>query len=440
MKLPERNYYFRNFRIDTAEQVLFRADKPVHLTLKTFAVLRLLVENARHIVEKDVLMRQVWPDAFVEDDNLTHAVCELRRVLGDNCDRHEYIETIHRRGYRFNVEVTTQGPGSIIDAQRLDAAPIGGTMVADESPQPGKAHRLYLRGLWYWAKYTGDGLNTAIDYFNRAIEIDRDYPLAYVGLGNCYYRLANIHLPPNQAMSKANAAALKAIEMDDTRPEGHALLGLIKAIHQRDWTAAEKEFKRAIELDPDSAATHKRYGWALGLSGRFDEGISEIKRALEVEPKSAELRAALGIILHLARRYDEAIAQADTALDSQPEFFPARVVLAMPHIQQMRLAEAIKHLEKAVQIENVPWVLGYLGYAYGLSGRQREALAVLSELEKESEKTYVSPHALALIHTGLNRKQRARELLVKTSEERNELMAFAEHAPEFDGLRSTAGP
>ena len=435
MKLPGRNYYFRNFRLDTTEQLLFCADKPVHLTLKAFAVLRMLVEDAGHIVEKEELMRHVWPDAIVEDDNLTQAVCQLRRTLGDNCDRHEYIETVSRRGYRFDLAVTTEHSGNIADAQRADAGLTGGFSVADEAPQYGEAHRLYLRGIWYWAKYTVDGLNTGIDYFNRAIKADPEYPLPYVGLGNCYYRLANIHLPPDQAISKAKAVALRAIEIDDTRAEGHALLGLIKTFYDRDWEAAEKEFKRAIELDPHSAVAHKRYGWALGLLGRFDEGITEIKQAIEFKPKLAELRTALGIILHLARRYDEAIAQADMALDSEPEFFPARVVLGRALVQQVRLAEAIKHLEKAVRLENVPWVLGYLGYAYGLSGRQREALSVLSQLEKQSEKTYVSPHALVLIHTGLNRKQRARELLVKTSEERNELMAFAKYAPEFDGLR-----
>ncbi len=237
-------------------------------------------------------------------------------------------------------------------------------------------------------------------------------------------------------MSKAKAAVIKALRMDDTIAESHALLGLIRIFYDRDWPAAEGEFKRAIELDPDSPLPYKRYGWALGLMGRFEEGIREITKALDLDPQSPDLRTGLGIILHLARRYDEAIAQGQIALDAEPEFFPARVLLGMAHIQQGRLTKAIGELERAASFADIPWALGYLGYAYGVSGRQRQALRVLSQLEKRSERTYVSSHALALIYAGLGRKERALELIMKTCEERNEMMGFA-GSPEFDSLRAT---
>ena len=307
------------------------------------------------------------------------------------------------------------------------------------SDEGGEVHHLYMRGRHYWKKYTVDGLNKGIDYFRRAIRIDPDYCLAYTGLADCYYRLATINLPPAKVMSKAKAAVIKALRMDDTIAESHALLGLIRVFYDRDWPAAEGEFKRAIELDPDSPLPYKRYGWALGLTGRFDEGIREITKALDLDPQSPDLRTGLGIILHLARRYDEAIAQAQIALDADPEFFPARVLLGMAHIQQGRLTKAIGELERAASFADVPWALGYLGYAYGVSGRQRQALRVLSELEKRSEKIYVSPYALALIYAGLGRKERALEHIMKTCEERNEMMGFA-GSPEFDSLRSTTPP
>ena len=390
-----------------------------------------LERNAEHVVEKDELMRQVWHDAVVEDDNLTQAVCELRRILGECRERPEYIQTVHRRGYRFIAAVSVENEES--QTRKLKST------LRRPSDEGGEVHHLYMRGRHYWKKYTVDGLNKGIDYFRRAIRIDPDYCLAYTGLADCYYRLATINLPPAKVMSKAKAAVIKALRMDDTIAESHALLGLIRVFYDRDWPAAEGEFKRAIELDPDSPLPYKRYGWALGLTGRFDEGIREITKALDLDPQSPDLRTGLGIILHLARRYDEAIAQAQIALDADPEFFPARVLLGMAHIQQGRLTKAIGELERAASFADVPWALGYLGYAYGVSGRQRQALRVLSELEKRSEKIYVSPYALALIYAGLGRKERALEHIMKTCEERNEMMGFA-GSPEFDSLRSTTPP
>jgi len=428
MDLPGRVYDFGRFRLDTCERVLFCADEPVHLTLKAFAVLRVLVENAGHVVEKEALIRQVWHDAFVEDDNLTQAVCDLRRVLGESRDRHEYIRTVHRRGYRFIAAVSVEKEES--QTRRLEFTPLWPYVEGSE------VHHLYLRGRHYWKKYTVDGLNKASEYFRRALRIDPDCGLAYTGLADCYYRLANINLSPAKVMPKAKAAVIRALKMDDTIAESHALLGLIRIFYDRDWPAAEAEFKRAIKLDPDSPWPYKRYGWALGLMGRFDEGIREITKALDLDPQSPDIRTGLGIILHLARRYDEAIAAAQIALDTDPEFFPARVLLGMAHIQQGRLTKAIGELERAASFADVPWALGYLGYAYGVSGRQRQALRVLSQLKNHPEKTYVSPHALALIYAGLGRKERAVEHIMKTCEERNEMMGFA-GSPEFDSLRST---
>src|SRR2546425_6628127 len=264
MDLPGRVYDFGRFRLDTCERVLFCADEPVHLTLKAFAVLRVLVENAEHVVEKEELMRQVWHDAVVEDDNLTHAVSELRRVLGESRDRHDYIQTVHRRGYRFIAPVSVEKEES--QARRLEFTPL---RPYDEGSE---VHHLYLRGRHYWKKYTVDGLIKAIEYFRRALRIDPDYGLGYTGLADCYYRLANINLSPAKVMPRAKAAVIKALRMDDTIAESHTLLGLIRIFHDRDWPAAEGEFKRAIELDPDSPLPYKRYGWALGLTGRFDEG------------------------------------------------------------------------------------------------------------------------------------------------------------------------
>jgi len=363
-------YEFGHFRLHTAEQVLFCAGKPLRLTLKAFAVLRILVENSGHLVTKDELMRQVWPDAYVEEGNLAQAISALRRALGEshqNRRDHEYIETVARRGYRFIAVVNMQHWTSLEnltaandnDLQkristllRLQINPAGPEKNRFEEgyTEREEAHHLYMRGRYYWAKYTVEGLNKGIDHFRLAIKIDPDYALAYAGLTDCYYRLSNIHLPPGNAVPKGTAAVIKALQRDDALAEAHALLGLIRIFYDHEWPVAESEFKKEIELAPDSALPYNRYGWALGMLGRFDEAITQISRALDLEPRSSEGRVGLGIFFHLAGRYNAAIAQAHLALALQPESFPAHVLLGIAHLQQSRLAEAVAEVQKVATL------------------------------------------------------------------------------------------
>jgi DNA-binding winged helix-turn-helix (wHTH) protein/Flp pilus assembly protein TadD len=441
-------YEFGHFRLDVAERVLFCAGKPMRLTIKAFEVLLVLVENSGHLVTKDELMRRVWLDAVVEEGNLAQAVSALRKAFGESHRshrNHEYIETIARRGYRFNAAVRvqdeTRNSGSVAAAgvevgetARLDASASGN--LSKDHNVTNEADHLYRRGRYYWSKYTIDGLKNGIDHFRRAIAVDPDYSRAYVGLADCYYRLSNIYLPPGKAGPKAKQAVLKALELDETLTEAHSLLGLIRLFYDRNWPAAESEFKRAIDLTPGSAMAHKRYGWALGMLGQFDESVTEMNRALDLEPRSADIHVGMGIVLHLARLYDAAVGQAHLALDLEPDFFPARVVLGIAHAQQGQHAKALAELQNAAYLTNIPWTLGYLGYAYGISGKHRQALEVLAQLEKRSEQAYVSPFAMALVNAGLRQTEQALRSLEQAYEDRNELIGFLMSSPELDRLRS----
>jgi serine/threonine-protein kinase len=437
--------YFGHFRLDLGEQVLYCAEKRVQLTPKAFEVLRILMENKGHVVEKKELMQTVWPDAIVEDANLAQTIFVLRKILGETHRGHRhqaYIETVARRGYRFIAtvsvydEVGAMGPKESEQASERNREKEARASMYTESAE---AYHLYLRGRYYWGKYTIEGLNKAIKYFRQAIKLYPDHALSYAGLADCYYRLSNILLAPRKAVPKAKAALTVALKINDTLGEAHALLALIRLFYDRDWPAAENEFERAIELAPDSAFPCKRYGWALGMLGRFDEAIPKINRALHLEPRSAEVLVGLGIVLHLARRHDAAIAQAHLALDMEPDFFAAHVLLGIAQLQQSRLTEAVAALQKAASLASIPWTLGYLGYAYGVSGKPRQALKILTGLEKRSEQAYLSPYALALIHTGLGHKEQALQSLVKTFEDRNEMFGFVKASPEFDDLRSEEG-
>jgi DNA-binding winged helix-turn-helix (wHTH) protein/tetratricopeptide (TPR) repeat protein len=458
-------YEFGDFCLDPFEQVLLCHDKPVHLTQKAFALLLFLVERSGHLVEKSELMRQCWPDAFVEDANLAQTICMVRKVLGESRHSNRYVETVPRRGYRFVAPVSVRykptGTRTRLAVRAEKSLPSGDDQASTEpvaglgylggngfpvKQWPAKTyderdevHHRYIRGRYYWGKYTVDGLNQAIEYFRQVIKLDPDHSLAYTGLADCYYRLSNLHVLPRRAIPKAKAAVMTALKLDAGLAEAHALLALIRVFYDRDWTVAESEFQRAIELAPSSALPYERYGWALGMTGRLDEAIIQISRALYLEPRSAEICVSMGIILHLARRHDAAIAHAQMALDLQPEFFPACVLLGIAHLQQDRPAKAIAELQKAASLQSVPWTLGYLGYAYGVSGKREQTLQVLTELQNRSERSYVSQYALALVQAGLGDREQALLSLKRACEERNEMVGYIISSPELDELRPEHG-
>ncbi|MDX6443791.1 MAG: hypothetical protein QOH71_865 [Blastocatellia bacterium] len=450
-------YDFKQFRLDASEGVLLRGGRPVPLTLKAYAVLKVLVENGGHLVPKHELISQVWPDAIVEEGNLTQAISALRKALGESHQSHpghEYIETVARRGYRFIAPVNFYNESARPGAETKILTPpqdhfqadqaekgsrrdaIDGEDFAEGHAEEAEAQHLYLRGRYYCDKYTVEGLQKGADYFRRAIKTGADCALPHSGLAECYYRLANIHLPPDEAIPKARAAVIHALKRDHTLGEAHSLLGLIHTFYDHEWPAAENEFKSAIELDRGSGFEYQRYGWALGLLGRFEEAIPQLERAQALKPRSPLKRVGLGIVFYLARRYEEAIAQAKIGLSLETDFFAARVLLGSAYLQQGRPSEAVAELQKASLLANVSWTLGHLGYAYGVTGKRRLALKILRELEKKAERSYVSPYAFALIHLGLDNRPQALQMIQRTCEDRNEMLGFLKLTPEFDSLRS----
>jgi DNA-binding winged helix-turn-helix (wHTH) protein len=216
--------------------------------LKAFALLRFLVENNGHLLTKDELMEEVWPDAFVGDNNLPQGIAVLRKALGESHQshaNHKYIETVARRGYRFIAHVhiqdiiascVTESPDETAKPKPDSGEPDGKSTqnaftIGSRTklhPESDQAHHLYLRGRHYWAKYTVDGLKKGVEHFRRTIKLEPNYALGYAGLADCYYRLSNIHLMPRKAMPRAKVAVLRALKIDDTLADAYALLGLIR--------------------------------------------------------------------------------------------------------------------------------------------------------------------------------------------------------------------
>jgi eukaryotic-like serine/threonine-protein kinase len=300
-----------------------------------------------------------------------------------------------------------------------------------------EAYQDYLKGRIWWNKGTKDGFNRGIDYFQQAIAKDPNYALAYTGLADCYGSLAGFDVvPAKDTFPKAKEAALKALELDDTLAEAHSSLAWIKSLYEWDWPGGDKEFQRAIELNPGYVAAHRRRGLVLSVTGRFEEAIAENKQAVELDPLSAVNNWALGDTLNRARQYDQAIEQERKTLEIDANFVPALDALGLAYLQKSMHQEAIAQFERALAIApSFAESLSLLGYAYAVAGRRAEAQKVLAQWNELSKHEYVPELGEALVYVGLGEKEKALETLKRAIEQREVSPLF--NTPPFrDSLSS----
>ncbi|MBI4547040.1 MAG: protein kinase [Ignavibacteriae bacterium] len=301
------------------------------------------------------------------------------------------------------------------------------------------AYQLYLKGRFHWNKRKADDLQKAVDYFNQAIEKDPNYALAYAGLASTYVILPEYSgLPAKDFVPKTEVAAKKALELDPTLAEPHAVLGLIKYGYEWDWADAEKEFKRAIELNPNYPTTHHWYSICLRLQGKLDEGLAEIKRAQELDPLSLIISINVADVLFLMQRYDLAVDQYKKALELDPNFPGAHAGLGIVNVYQGKFEEAINEMQKIREIVGVnnPFGLEGLGYIYARAGKKNEAVKILDQLLESSQHGYDVSAGIAMVYTGLGDKDKAFEWLEKGFEEHHTLLSGLKVDPVWDILRS----
>src|SRR6266496_4031539 len=301
-----------------------------------------------------------------------------------------------------------------------------------------EAHQLYLKGRFFWNKRTGNDLQKSIDYFEQAIAADPNYALAYAGVADGYVWLPGYTAgTPRDSYPKAKAAAKKALELDDTLAEARTSLAIAIWLYDFDFSQANREFLRAIELNPNYAIAHQQYGnITLSALGRFDDAIAEGKRAVELDPLSLVINTDLGSNYCYARRYDEAIAQLRKTLEMDPGFYIAHVVLAQPLEMKGARDAAIVEWQKARALNDDPAVLGLLGRAYGLSGNKIEAEKILNQLKELSKQRYVSAYSFALIYLGLGDKEEALRWLEQSYQDRaGSDVGYVRVDPLLDPLR-----
>jgi TolB-like protein/DNA-binding winged helix-turn-helix (wHTH) protein/Flp pilus assembly protein TadD len=632
MSLQTKHIYeFGPFRLDEEEHLLLRDGEAVPLTPKAFDLLIALVERHGRLLEKEELLKKVWPGTFVEEANLASNISQLRKALGDGENGQRYIETAPKRGYRFvasvreivgegagpdregqteslkavgeqqsapakgvttiaritpiesfgawfrrhkrsaviglavfvvaaatvasftweslrgksggainsiailpfanadpNTEYLSDGiteslinslsqlsqlkviarttafhyKGKDVDPRtlgrdlKIDAALMGKVVQQGDSlivqvdlvntsdgaqiwgkrynrklsdffttqeeiarqisdalrlrlsgaerkqitkryTENFEAHQHYLIGRNYAEKRTKEAYQKAVEHYKQALDLDPNYALAYIGLADAYYLNFGLHFPPVENIRQSRAAAKKALAIDETLGEAHTSLGRI--LWQRDWNwrDAEREFKRAIQLDPGNAFAHRIYAYYLVSMGQFDQSVAEYKQAQQLDPLSLIINLNVGTELYVAGETDAALAQTRKTQEIDPNFVETYIQFGKVYAEKGMYAEAIAELNKvAVSGAFDPRVISLLGYNYALWGKKDEAIKKLNELKELSKRRGAPAYEMTIIYTGLGEKDLAFKWLRQACEERHGLVVYLKFDPIFRSLRT----
>lgn len=610
-------YAFGPFRLDVKDLVLKREGAEIPLTRKAVETLLVLVENAGHVMGKEVLLDRVWPGTFVNEATLAQNILTLRKALGKQASGEDYIGTVPKRGYRFEASVAESAPAypavwlaglapeppgapraaplsrhavlyvsltlavaiaisgaylvrlrhlpaaasivpvkiqsiavlsmknmsgspsqdyladGITEAITTDLAKFRSLRVVSRTsamqydgrkkPLPGiarelhvdaiveggvvrfggrvrvtaqliqvandrqiwaesyerdlrdllalqndvardiaehvqaqiteqdrqrlstarplnaAAHEEYVKGRFFWNKRTENGYLDAIDHFLRAIQIDPEYPEPYAGLADAYALLGSLggaSLPRRDAMNNARSIARKALELDPTLAEAHTSLAFVLMHYDWDFTAAEQEFLRAIDLNSNYATAHQWYAVNLAVSGRMEAALAELRHAHELDPLSLIISTDIGEFLCYSHRYEDSIAQLQATLKMDPNFLLAHFNLVTVYLCQQKYAEAAAHAHKALELApGSLWAQVLLGVTYAQSGQRDKAQKVMASIQH-------SPHSkdaatyLAMIAIYLGDKNAAFHWLQVARDERSGSLILMKSNPYWDPLRS----
>ncbi|MFZ0643047.1 MAG: winged helix-turn-helix domain-containing protein [Candidatus Acidiferrales bacterium] len=316
-------------------------------------------------------------------------------------------------------------------AQRGDAV-----RQAALTPAAYRAYDLYLKGLYFWNKRTGPGLEQASGYFQQAIAQDPNYAPAHAGLANSYSLITSYSASPaTRYMPKARAAAVKALELDDKLPEAHCALALILENYDFDWNTAEKEYRRAIELNPNYATAHQWYAELLVWRGRFDEALRESEMARKLDPLSLIIATDQGALFYFSRQYDRAIEQLQGILEMDP-LFPRAHMVINAYVEAGRYGEALAKINDWQRATGAgPGTFSALAYIYGRAGQKQKAREELKKLDAEYRKQPIDPGTMAFANLGVGNKDAALDWLEKAYAQRSNGLTSLKVEPAYDPLR-----
>jgi TolB-like protein/Flp pilus assembly protein TadD len=359
------------------------------------------------------------------------------QLINASDDKHLWAHS-YEGDFRDALALQNQVARSIAEEIRINVSPREQSELKSVKVVNPQAYESYLKGRFFWNKRTADGLKVAAAYFNQAVEEDHDYPQAYSGLADTYALLGDWQyavMTPKEALPKAKAAAIKALELDNTLGEAHNSLAFCLDGFDWDFAAAEKEFRRAIELNSSYATAHHWYAWHLSLLGRNSEAISQMKKAKDLDPLSLIINADLAELFLIAHSYDESIQQSRRTIAMDANFALAHNQLAQAYLQKRMFDEAVAELQKAIQISGgSPTFTANLARAYAAMGRRNEAVELLDDLKKHASPGYSRASEIAVVYAALGDRDQAMTWLEKGFEERFNPGVLLR--PGFDPIRS----
>jgi serine/threonine protein kinase/tetratricopeptide (TPR) repeat protein len=384
------------------------------------------------------IARELNVEAVVEGSVLSSGqrVRVTAQLIEAKTDRHIWNNS-YERDFRDILTLQNEIAKAIAQEIQIRLTPQEEKRLAATSQVSPEAYQAYLRGRFFWNKRSEEGLKKAVDYFKEAIEKDPDFSLSYVGLADSYSILPQYSpVASNEAYLKSKEAALKALEIDPSLAEGHASLALIINSYDLDFESAEREYKRAIELNPGYATAHHWYAFLLMHLGRHDESIKEIELARDLDPLSLIINANVGFMLYFAGRYDEALEQYMNTMEIDPNFAELHWYIGMAYEQKGMLDEAEKEFSRAITLSGgFTKYFTSLAHAYAMAGKREEALKVIDELRELSKQEYISPYHMASIYDALDEKDKAFEWLEKASEINDIWLSYLKVDPSFLKIR-----
>jgi TolB-like protein len=359
------------------------------------------------------------------------------QLVDARSDRHLWAETYERD---LNDVLALQGEiaRAVAGAVQVTLTPHEQRQLASTRSVNVEAYDAYLMGRYLWNKRTADGFQKAVGHFETAIAKDPRYAAAYAGLADCYLA-GGREDQPKEVIQRARAAALKALEIDPDLAEARSALAGVKLRYDFDWRGAEEEQQRAIALDPNYATAHSRYSQYLSFRERFEEALREARRAEQLDPFSVVVRKNTAFVLYWARRYDEALQHYRKVLEMEPTFPQALREIGLVYEQKGMFPQSIAVLRQSVGLPGnyfTPMSTADLGHVYAISGSERDARTMLSELHERSRAQYVSAFDMAVIHAGLGDTAQALAWLEKAYDDRSFFLVSLNVDPRFDHLRA----
>ncbi|MGA8620424.1 MAG: winged helix-turn-helix domain-containing protein [Candidatus Sulfotelmatobacter sp.] len=382
------------------------------------------------------IARELNVDAVVEGTVLRSGdqVRITAQLIEASADKHLWSQS-YAGELRDTLSLQNRVAGAIADQIRINLTPQEQAALKNVKVVNPEAYESYLKGRYFWNKRTADGLKAALAYFKQAVEEDPKYAQAYSGLADTYALLGDWEygvLAPNEAYPKAKAAAIKALELDNTLSEAHTSLAFSLDVFDWDWESAEREFRRGIELNPGYATAHHWYAWHLSEMGRNSEAVAEMRKAENLDPLSLIISADIAEILLVAHLNDEAIEQGRKTVVMDANFAIGHYELAQAFVQKHSYNEAIAEFHKAIELSggSVPCKAN-LAYAYAVSNKRSEAVKILNDLKTRSAG---NASEIALMYVGLGDKDQAMKWLEKAYEDHFNPSILLR--PAFDPLRS----